>query len=437
MHLLPLHRCDDVPVPARPPVPDRMNIPGFESIRAATALCVVLLHACVPYLRHPMPGLVWPVRDGHSDAIDVLFWSLEIFVMPVFLVLAGFLAWRTLDSRGPSGLMRSRFRRLLPPLVFGVVVILPIDLYTWILGWVAEGVVPARKLRSLKIDGPLGDELWGLAHLWFLQYLLLYVAATAGWMAVRRRVTPLLRYHPGSLLLGSTLGMIAAIVLAIQPEIVWGFQHAFYPVPGKWVYSGTFFVGGLWIAIRDPHLDWLRSRGSRMIAPAILLAMAGVGMGRWHLGGGEGVLAATVLAALTVAAAWMITLAIFGAAARVRSVGLTMRYVAAASFWIYLVHHPILGIVHLDLKTLLPGWDPLPKTVLAFALTTTVSLLTYEAFVRKTRLGRWLGFTWRPNQTESSSMGRSAVVHDTVKREQTGIRTATDDACVAPARRAA
>ena len=31
---------------------------------------------------------------------------------------------------------------------------------------------------------------------------------------------------------------------------------------------------------------------------------------------------------------------------------------AAASFWIYLVHHPILGIIHIDLKWLLPDANP-------------------------------------------------------------------------------
>ena len=382
--------------------------PGFDGVRAFAALGVVLLHSCVPYLRHPMPGLVWPVRDSSSDIADCLFWAIELFIMPVFLVLAGFLAWQTLSRKSPAELVRSRAKRLLRPLAFGMLVILPLDLYVWILGWVVEGLVPIVKLKSLKIDGPLGDNLWGLSHLWFLQYLFLYVALLAGWSCARKRVAFLRQWRPNLSIVGASLVVIAVFTLTYRPQVVWGFQHAFHPVPSKWIYSCSFFLGGVLIACRDPQLNWLRQFPGRLIAPAIMFSIAAVMLGRWHLAGGESRTASVLLASVTVIAAWTMTLSAIGSAARIRSVPQTIKYLAAASFWIYLVHHPLLGLVHLDLKLALPNSNgfllsPIVRVGLAFAITTSVCLIGYESFVRRSRLGDWLGFSWSTVSCASGS----------------------------------
>ena len=55
----------------------------------AERTALVALHAGVPYARHPMPGLIWPVSDSRSGVVDAIFWSIEVFIMPLFLVMAG------------------------------------------------------------------------------------------------------------------------------------------------------------------------------------------------------------------------------------------------------------------------------------------------------------------------------------------------------------
>ncbi|MGB1817903.1 MAG: acyltransferase family protein, partial [Rubripirellula sp.] len=177
MDVIPMHAdAASRPASTSPAPEEKNNFAGLDALRCFAALGVVLLHSCVPYLRYPMPGLTWSVMDTPNTAIDFLFWSIELFIMPLFLVLAGFFAWQTLRRRGPSTLIRSRARRLLIPLLFGALVILPLDLYCWVGSWVVEGIVSPVKLKSLKIDHPIGQNLWGLSHLWFLQYLFLYIA---------------------------------------------------------------------------------------------------------------------------------------------------------------------------------------------------------------------------------------------------------------------
>jgi peptidoglycan/LPS O-acetylase OafA/YrhL len=125
-----------------------------------------------------------------------------------------------------------------------------------------------------------------------------------------------------------------------------------------------------------------------------------------------------MLGIVTCVSAVMLSLAIIGVAAkRMTRVPLSLRYLAAASFWVYMVHHPILGLIHTDLKWLLPAASPLMKVVIAFTMASAISLATYELWVRQTALGRWLGFDWDvPRQPSQDS--QEASPQDVVSIEQ-------------------
>ena len=102
-------------LPLKPNRNSGAALPGLDFLRGVAALGVVMLHACVPYPRHPMPGLAWPVHDGASPWVGFLFWWIELFIMPLFLAMAGFLAWQTLQRHGERKLVRNRAKRLLIP----------------------------------------------------------------------------------------------------------------------------------------------------------------------------------------------------------------------------------------------------------------------------------------------------------------------------------
>jgi peptidoglycan/LPS O-acetylase OafA/YrhL len=403
------------------------KVAGFDALRAMAAFGVVLLHCCVPYMQPAVPGLVWSIRDTPDFFVAQCFWTIELFIMPLFLVLAGFLAWTSIERGGRVSLIRSRARRLLGPLLFGMVVILPLDLYAWLLGWVSEGLIPAQKLRSLKFDGGVDRDLWGLSHLWFLQYLFLYVVtlAAANWAWHRMPATIRRSIHPAWA--SAFLVLVGCVTLYVRPEVVWGFQHRFLPVPSKWIYSGVFFALGVLLARFDPNLEWLKIRASRLVAPSLAFVLAALCLGNWHLRGGSNELASMTLAVATCLSATMVTLTIIGSAAkRISRVPPIVGYLAAASFWVYMVHHPILGLVHIDLKWMLPSWSPALKVALAFSVTLLCSLATYEVWVRQTSLGRLLGLQWqipRSRRAATESVGGDDVISIDADRdfdEQTG-----------------
>ncbi len=377
-----------------------VSFPGLDALRGYAALGVVLLHCCVPYMNPKVPGLAWSVEDSPHWAASLIFWSIELFIMPVFLLLAGYFAWGSLVRSGSKRLVTSRARRLLVPLGFGMVVILPIDLYVWLAGWVADGKIPLRKLKSLKFADGIDQDLWGLSHLWFLQYVFLYVLILAGAYFLYRRIEILARYRLSATLCVVMLSAMGCLTLFIHPEVVWGFQHRFYPVLSKWLYSGLFFAGGALVAFYDPRLTWIAAKVYRSSGLALAFSISALLLGQWHLRGGDHQFATMMLAVTTCAAAALITVSFVGLAAKVRGrLRWQLQYLAAASFWIYLIHHPILGLLQVDLKWLLPNTSSLLKIGLVFAASLSLSLVSYEAFIRRTLLGRILGFQWQENRS--------------------------------------
>lgn len=411
MNVLPM--TESMPANAAGAGNSQTNFVGLDALRVFAALAVVVLHALVPYLKHPMPGLVWSVTDSTSSTADGIFWSIELFVMPLFLLVAGFLTQQSwLRRRSGSGLIRSRARRLLRPLLFAMVVILPIDLYIWVIGWISEGLVSPIKLKSLKFDPSLSKHLWGLSHLWFLHYLFSYVLVFAGFRTIADRCArlPVIRFqHP--VLRRMNLGMsgwifvfwlVAASVIFFRPEVIWGFQHAFAPVASKWIYNGCFFAMGAVLASFDPDALKLKAVPSVGSLAAVCVLLMTVPLGVWSLKDASDVTRSSsmVLAIMTAASSLLVSVVLISECLRrFRRLPRWMNYLAAASFWIYLAHHPVLALVHIDLKWMLPSASPMFKATLATLSAVTVSLLTYECFVRRTRLGQWLGMTWSPDQS--------------------------------------
>ncbi|TWT50358.1 glucans biosynthesis protein [Rubripirellula amarantea] len=473
MNSLRLHHDETPPAPTV--AAGDQTLVGLDAVRALAAVAVVVLHACVPYLAHPMPGLVWSVTDSPSPVVDFVFWGIELVIMPLFLIISGLFAYRTYQRKGEWALVRNRFKRLLRPLLFALLVILPLDLYVWVFSWVCEGIVPPVKLKSLKFDGDVDRHLWGLGHLWFLHYLFSYIAVFAISVVASKRFKRFASCKSVSTeRVVAALFIVAAITIYFRPEVIWGFQHAFMPVASKWIYNAMFFALGIVIARSEFGVDRLRNLHPRWVGVGGCVMVATVLLGIWSLEQNSFPTAATlsandaqandahsadlgapqfssaslassqftsnqrassgILAMATAASSMLGSVIILSLALRyVVRLSATMKYLAAASFWVYLVHHPVLGLIHLDLKWLLPNVLPSIKAVMATILATAVSLVSYEAFVRTTRLGEWLGM---------NAINRTPVEHlpvqdqDDSQHDVLPMPTRTGDP-MPPARRAA
>jgi len=387
---------------------------AMDWLRVIAAAGVVLLHATTPYLVHPMPGLVWPVTDQSSHFADGIGWGIEIVIMPLFLLMAGFFAYPSFRRLGGHQFLRNRFHRLIVPLLVFAPWILTADCYVWLTGYLVEGYIEPRKLRSLKLDQGLGEGFWGLSHLWFLPYLFLYcvvwVFAQSERLEHVRRT--LIRPLWGYLRHGSAGGLVACTLastctLMLWPQIVFGFQHAFLPVPSKWLYSGTYFAGGVLLASQPSLLAGcaaLRRRllviGGGALCAAVLFGWQWLEQvvlrdvpGRTLQAIPAAAIPWQIAAALsTVTAAWSLSLGLIGwGVSSTIACGPVLRYFAAASFWVYVFHHPIVGLAHIQLKVLFPNVLPEAKVFLSMLIAIAFSLLTFELLGRRDPCARLLG----------------------------------------------
>ncbi len=414
-------------------VPQSNRSLGPDLVRALAAILVVYLHAGVAYLNHPMPGLVWSTQDTPSSVVSHFFWSIELFIMPLFLLLAGFFAYRSWIASGDVGLIRSRARRLLVPMLAAAVVLLPIDYLIWLVGWVIDGSLSADRIWPPKFPRDMRQHLFGFAHLWFLLYVFLYCVVLAGFGLIRQRAFA----RPGEeatasvepsggrfgkssqalFALACALPLIGTCVLWWAPEVVFGFQHAFMPVASKWLYSGTFFFGGVAMAAIDPRMSFATAKAERLIGVGAVCGVAAILLGQWAIERADstslameiGLVARVSLASLTVVSAWTTSLGLIGLGNLASPILLqrpqarrAIAYLAAASFWIYLVHHPIVALLHIDLKLVLPGFSPLAKSLIVTLVALGIAIASYEVMIRGRVLGRVLGLdgsAQRPAQT--------------------------------------
>lgn len=337
--------------------------------------------------------------------------------MPLFLFMSGYFAFGLLQRKTLSEFVQHRYRRILLPLLFACVSILPLDFYAWGIGFVLDGRASWRKLRSLKFDESITQDLWGLSHLWYLQYLLLYSLLLAvGWVAWKR-VTRNSTDNARSLLtrMGMALLPTATMaVLLIEPEVVIGFQHSAFPVPAKFAYSGLFFCGGVLLCC-SPHLiEKLKRISPALLAVSIPLTVLMVRLTHDYFRVGFDSDSEKLYAVTTASFAWLTVVGLSGLCLRIqRPLPQSIQFVGVASFWVYLFHHPVVGLVQALLgQTSLPA---IAKFCLATISTMVICLASYRYLVDGTWVGRLLNgqalSKRQPRESASQSASETVQSH--------------------------
>ncbi len=268
-----------------------------------------------------------------------------------------------------------------------------------------------------------GGRAFSFHHLWFLWFLTIFSAgsvAVVGAVSVLRRVSA----HRISFVqqAGRQLGRLhhlawALIPLTLAPQLMMGdggnvrtfgpdASTGLLPAVHHLVYFAIFFAFGVFLSTRRPGSDRRRIDAfSRHWVVLMLLAAAVAPLGlSVTFGGGDWMVASF----LQVAFVWSIipgSIGLFRAffAEKVRGV----RFLADASYWIYLVHLP----VEIWLQAVLVGWDvgPWLKFGVVVLVSMALGLATYRAFVRYSPIG-WVlnGPRPRPGRSQEPDVMAAA-----------------------------
>ncbi len=368
----------------------------LDAVRALALLSGVLLHGVMSF----MQPRVWIVADSHTAGwADGLFYVIHIVRMTLFFVLAGFFARLMMQKKGVAGFVGNRCKRIaLPLVVFWPLILAAIVVMAIVANAPAPGAppVPPPPAPSLSV------ATFPLTHLWFLYVLLLLYAGAV----VVKLLTDLL--HIGGFL-GRMLDAVVAVLtradlitvllavpvaLAFYGDRTWLMWFGI-PTPDTGLIPNapalcgfiTAFVFGWWLNRSPDLLDHL---GRRVWVYGIT-AVVGVW---WCL---RTVGEAPALTPVDGHAQWLYVLIypltawsgvffLIGLARRtLQAENPVIRYLSDASYWIYIVHVPLVLLFQWQVKAL--DLDPALKFAIVVWGTLGVGLLSYALVVRYSFIG--------------------------------------------------
>ena len=414
---------------------NRMEPPArldyLDAVRAFALLLGIVFHAGLSFL--PM-FIGWAVMDISTSGLVAAFTLVShSFRMELFFLIAGFFSRMTIHSKGAAEFLSTRLVRIGIPFVIGWFLLRPLVVSGWIMG--AESLRGEVDILAGLAGGfatllALPRDLFVGTHLWFLYYLMLITAITllARWLlkavpAVDAAFTGFAD-RGAAWVSTSPLGLIALAVPtagALWFMAGWGIdtpdQSLVPDLPVLAVYGGCFVFG--WMLHRQQALPaaFARLTASRWLLCAAAIA-ASLVLAGFQSDPGHPQLQ-------TYRAGFVISYALMMWSLVALSIGVfkrffdrpsrTVRYVADASYWLYLVHLPIVVWLQIAVAELPIHWSL--KWVAVSGITMAASLVLYDLFVRATFVGKVLSGgrkapLWRAASGRLYSEGQPGEVHE-------------------------
>jgi hypothetical protein len=402
---------------------DRLH--ALDAVRAYALLLGVVLHSAAAFLEDfKIP--IW--RDDPSAGAAVLYYVIHMFRMSAFFLIAGFFARMVVERRGVSAFVKDRLKRVGVPLVlFGPFVLIFISV-GFVLGALPHGVdyltQVAQQQQASAPEQP-GAGAVNTAHLWFLYYLLIFYA-----LALALRLTI------GVVDKRELLARAADRVLAFVMRGVWAPVLIALPI-GVYLYQRESWVE--WLGLPAPFaltpdvmalvgygmafgLGWLLNRQAQLlldlkkfwvfylVAAVALAVFCLATIGTTPLWEGPNLAGTDRLlytAAYTVGL-WCFVFAFVGAAVRFLSNPHPVtRYLADASYWVYLMH---MATVIFFVTLLNPyGWHWTVKLVITVGGSMPILLVSYHYLVRFSWIGAILNGRRHPRAAKSPPTGAATA----------------------------
>lgn len=344
----------------------------LDWIRVAAFGLLILYHV----------GLAYAPYDWHIHSAHTFEWMAEGVLVTnpwrlTLLFLVSGAALRFMTARRTAGqVAKARAERLVPPLIFGTLILVPIQSWIeavdkggWsggILGWWWHEFSPSGLANGVPVN-----------HLWFIVYIATYSAVAVllmtrpDWMA--RAEDRLVRLLAGSRVIWVPILYLIVIRLTLFPlfGLTSKLTHDWY---NHALSLGAFLFGFLIVRREEVWRDLEKYRwvgvGLACVALPIMMLQT------WHPGGAAffGIPRAIVFGVDQ----WAVISAIlgFGSLYLRRADSPVLRYLSDAVFTCYLAHQTILVVAVWLIRPL--NWAAAPEALTLSLITIGGSLLIYE-----------------------------------------------------------
>ena len=369
----------------------------FHALDASRAFALILgiaLHASMSFF------LGFPTLDrSPSDTLAVSFYVIHLFRMSLFFLIAGFFAHLLLERLGVRAFIKNRAKRIAVPMAIAWPILAPLCLAAIVWG-------PANTTAP-QTNAPVPQpEGFPLMHLWFLYYLcgfyLLALALHA--LPIRDALTTALdrsfAFLTRTYLLPLVMAAPCFVVFLTTPELPLWFGIAtpdfgLTPKLSAVLCYGSPFLTGWLLHRQSALLALLAKHWALHTALAIGLIIACLSLigltpdlsAPTRITGGA-TARLLYIAAYSLASS-ISCLAILGLALRFfNQASSTTRYLADASYWIYLLHLPLVFALQASVSALPWHWSV--KFALILSATLGVLGLSYHYLVRPSFIGELL-----------------------------------------------
>jgi peptidoglycan/LPS O-acetylase OafA/YrhL len=389
---------------------NNIRLDYLDAARSIALMLGIIFHASISF----MPIFIgWAVMDISTNEFVPIFMLIShSFRMELFFLIAGFFSHMTFHQQGISGFLKSRLLRIAIPLLIGWFLLRPLLVSGWVMG--AESMrgdvnILSSLLEGLKSLKELPNGLLIGTHLWFLYYLLLISLAVlliryliGLHMPIKSKLTQLadklIDWLCHSKLAILTLSIPTAVCLWFMDH--WGMDtpdKSLVPhIPVTLLYGGFFLFG--WLMHRQSSvIDRFSSLTWSKLILCIIAIVVTITVSSFEMKFGHPQykwlkVCFTLNYAIMM---WSLVSLTMGLCKRIfTGPNIVVRYLADSSYWLYLMHLPLVIWLQIAFAELPSYW--LIKLVCISAITIFISTLLYDAFVRSTFIGKILNGRRKP-----------------------------------------
>lgn len=395
----------------------------LDVLRCLSMLGVVVLHAVFSFAVSAPDW--WSTRAAdRSYAFDAIIFAIMGITMKSFFLLSGYFTARQLRKQSLLSFAANRYRRIVLPFVFSVVLIVPLTRIVLLFGAVRpDASNPVQRSVRAALSDAFSAKFFtyfSFGHLWFLWYLLMLYAVV---IVLKPLATQYVNLAPLDRRVATILQSPFKPVLLAVPTACLGFLMTWmmdtpFGLLPEWhilAYYGFFFSFGMLLS-RQAFFGESVKHWRLYLLLALFAVLPGTlalilkGAASTYDKASPYFFATRAFYALYT---WLMIFGLLGFfQRRPLKPGRFLQYVTGASFWVYIVHLPVVLVFQLLVRDLrLPL---LLKFFIVLLATVFVVGGSYHAFVRNKFIGRFLN---------GGTMKRKTVAEERVPVETAVSRT--------------
>ena len=371
--------------------PATQRLHYLDNLRALAMIGGVFFHAALAY--SPVLHNLWLTADSNqSVVVDIVSWFSHLFRMPVFFVIAGFFVAYLVGKRGMGGMLANRAKRILLPFI----IFLPLCLWAIVASLMSavatvENKSPMLLMIAQAIATPGSPPPpFSTMHLWFLYNLMFFCILTwaLGYLNWTRLFNLFNSIKPLYFMLLFPLLLLPALMSVSSP-----FPAPDQLLPQLWSFGffGLFFALGYWIFRSEQFIEKFQPFGWVLLVASILAYAL------YHYSfpkqisyppvPNEFPLNLLLKSCEAYISVWMTLACLVFGKRYLNTHNSVMRFFSDSSYWIYIIHLPLLFAVQYQLLD--QNWGLLAKYTASVGITLAIGAVTYIAFVRWTPIG-WM-----------------------------------------------